>query len=355
MLRLAVHRSVERPPHYPAGSNASSALPRVRGGDGLAGRRDRRRAAARALLRRLDHRLGEHDRDRPRGAVDRLLARRAAGRPPPEHARAVPAGPARRGAARPRAVRRATRCSTSAVDAFDDDLRRRRSSARCSGCSSWWPCRCSCSGRSRRGRSGSRSTRSRRPATVAGRLYAISTAGSLLGTLLSALLLIPLVGHAAHLPDLRARDRARRRVWGLRPLGRWALAPRGVAVLIALPLGHDQGRHGRSGRVIHEAETEYQYARVIEDDDGDAELELNEGQAIHSLCPAGHRAHRRLLGRLTSCCRSRAATKRRGAWRSSATRRAPSRALRASSSPIRASTASRSTPSCPRSGAATSA
>ena len=47
--------------------------------------------------------------------------------------------------------------------------------------------------------------------TVAGRLYALSTAGSLVGTLLSALLLIPLVGHAAHVPHLRARDRPDRR------------------------------------------------------------------------------------------------------------------------------------------------
>ena len=45
---------------------------------------------------------------------------------------------------------------------------------------------------------------------VAGRLYAISTLGSLVGTFLSALVLIPLVGHAAHLPGLRAGAGARR-------------------------------------------------------------------------------------------------------------------------------------------------
>jgi spermidine synthase len=37
------------------------------------------------------------------------------------------------------------------------------------------------------------------------------------------------------------------------------------------------------GRVIHEAETEYQYARVIEYPDGHRTLELNEGQAQHSI------------------------------------------------------------------------
>ena len=43
---------------------------------------------------------------------------------------------------------------------------------------------------------------------VAGRLYALSTAGSLAGTLLSALRAYPAGGHPPHVPDLRARDRA---------------------------------------------------------------------------------------------------------------------------------------------------
>jgi hypothetical protein len=34
--------------------------------------------------------------------------------------------------------------------------------------------------------------------------------------------------------------------------------------------------------VIHEAETLYQYARVVQLDNGVRRLELNEGQAIHS-------------------------------------------------------------------------
>jgi gluconokinase len=42
---------------------------------------------------------------------------------------------------------------------------------------------------------------------------------------------------------------------------------------------------GTSGalRVLYETETPYQYARVVEQEDGDRLLELNEGQAIHSL------------------------------------------------------------------------
>ena len=59
---------------------------------GVAGRRDRRGAPDGAVLRRLDDRVGEHDRDRAGGAVGRLLAGRAARRPPPRPARAVPAG-----------------------------------------------------------------------------------------------------------------------------------------------------------------------------------------------------------------------------------------------------------------------
>src|ERR671917_34603 len=117
--------------------------------------------------------------------------------------------------------------------------------------------------------------------TVAGRLYALSTAGSLLGTLVSALLLIPLVGtHRTFL--IFALAIAVTAVTGLRPLRRWALAPAAIAVLIALPVGTLKAKT-EDGRVIHEAETEYQYARVIEEDDGTRLLELNEGQAQHSV------------------------------------------------------------------------
>jgi spermidine synthase len=95
---------------------------------------------------------------------------------------------------------------------------------------------------------------------VAGRLYALSTAGSLVGTLMSALVLIPAVGT--------------RRTFLI-----FALA---IALAMLIPIGTLKAQTG-SGRVIHEADTEYQYARVIERDDGSRRLELNEGQAVHSL------------------------------------------------------------------------
>jgi predicted membrane-bound spermidine synthase len=121
--------------------------------------------------------------------------------------------------------------------------------------------------------------------TVAGRLYALSTAGSLVGTLVSALLLIPLVGTRRTFL-IFALAIAVVAVWGLRPLRRWALAPAAIAVLIALPVGTLKAKTEDGGRVIHEAETEYQYARVIEYPDGSRTLELNEGQADHSRCRA---------------------------------------------------------------------
>jgi spermidine synthase len=113
---------------------------------------------------------------------------------------------------------------------------------------------------------------------TAGRMYAISTVGSLVGTFASALLLIPLVGtqrtfltFALALAVVSALGLGRR----------YALAPLAVAALLALPVGTIKATG--EGRVIYETETEYQYARVIDYADGVRRLELNEGQAIHSL------------------------------------------------------------------------
>jgi spermidine synthase len=117
--------------------------------------------------------------------------------------------------------------------------------------------------------------------TIAGRLYALSTAGSLVGTLVSALLLIPLVGTRRTFL-IFALSISLVAVAGLRPLRRYALAPGAIAVLIALPVGTLKAQTD-SGRVIFETETAYQYARVVERPDGKRQLELNEGQAVHSV------------------------------------------------------------------------
>ncbi len=121
---------------------------------------------------------------------------------------------------------------------------------------------------------------------VAGRLYAIGTIGSLTGTFLSALLLIPLVGTQRTflifslvlalvvLPALGRR-------WSL-----GAAVAAGIAVAMVIPVGATKAVTA-SGEVIWERETEYQYARVIEEPDGDRILELNEGQAVHSVWREG--------------------------------------------------------------------
>jgi spermidine synthase len=117
--------------------------------------------------------------------------------------------------------------------------------------------------------------------TVAGRLYALSTAGSLVGTLASALLFIPLVGTRRTFL-IFALAISVVAVLGLRPVRRYALAPALIAALIALPVGTLKARSDL-GRVTYETETEYQYARVVEARDGTRYLELNEGVAQHSI------------------------------------------------------------------------
>jgi spermidine synthase len=120
-----------------------------------------------------------------------------------------------------------------------------------------------------------------RSGEVAGRLYAISTVGSLVGTFLAALLLIPAVGTQRTFLCFALAVAIVAAV-GLR--GRALLAPVAVAALLALPVGVIKATEGGGGaRVVHEADTTYQYARVVEYPDGERHLELNEGQAIHSV------------------------------------------------------------------------
>ncbi|HEV7562682.1 MAG TPA: fused MFS/spermidine synthase [Solirubrobacterales bacterium] len=121
-----------------------------------------------------------------------------------------------------------------------------------------------------------------RSGEVVGRLYAISTAGSLLGTMLSALLLIPLLGtqrtfivFALALAVVAALG------IGWRALA----APAALALVLALPVGTIKATG--EGRVLYETETTHQYARVVEREDGTRVLELNEGQAVHSLYRPG--------------------------------------------------------------------
>lgn len=120
--------------------------------------------------------------------------------------------------------------------------------------------------------------------TTTGRLYAIGTLGSLVGTFSASLLLIPYVGtrrtfliFSLSLVLLSLLGTKRRWLGGLAALL--------VIGLIALPVQVTKG--GSAGdRLLKEVETEYQYASVLKRDDR-LLLELNEGQALHSVYTRG--------------------------------------------------------------------
>ncbi|MET0305609.1 MAG: fused MFS/spermidine synthase [Solirubrobacterales bacterium] len=117
---------------------------------------------------------------------------------------------------------------------------------------------------------------------VVGRLYAISTAGSLCGTMIAALLLIPMLGTQRTFLVF-ALALALVAVAGLG--WRFAALPAALALAILAPVGTIKAVD--TGTVLYEAETTHQYARVVERDDGSRVLELNEGQAVHSLYRPG--------------------------------------------------------------------
>jgi spermidine synthase len=113
---------------------------------------------------------------------------------------------------------------------------------------------------------------------VAGRLYAVSTVGSLVGVFLVALWAIEAIGTQRTFIVLAAVPAA---VAAAGLGARWLLVPAALAAALALPAGAT--KPVEDGRVLFETETPYQYARVVEEPDGSRRLELNEGQAIHSL------------------------------------------------------------------------
>ncbi|MCW3063272.1 MAG: Spermine synthase, partial [Solirubrobacterales bacterium] len=118
---------------------------------------------------------------------------------------------------------------------------------------------------------------------ISGGLYALSTAGSLAGTFLAALVLVPFAGtHRTFLAFALALTLVACAGLGPRAL----LASIVVAGLLVLPPGSIR-TSASDGRVIYETETPYQYARVLLDTDGTRRLELNEGLAVHSIYKPG--------------------------------------------------------------------
>jgi spermidine synthase len=116
--------------------------------------------------------------------------------------------------------------------------------------------------------------------TVTGRLYAVSTTGSLVGTFASALLLIPLIGtHRTFLVFALALAVVAAPGAGSRAL---LAVPVAIAGLLLVP-PPAIGASVAGARVIYSTETPYQYARVLQFASGERWLQLNEGVAVHSL------------------------------------------------------------------------
>jgi spermidine synthase len=115
---------------------------------------------------------------------------------------------------------------------------------------------------------------------VAGRLYALSTAGSLLGAFLPALVTIPLVGTQRTLiGSAVVLAAASAPLLGRRSL----VAAVAVGVLLAVPPGVVKQSEGE---ILFERESRYQFVQVVERD-GVRRLYLNEGIAVHSLYRPG--------------------------------------------------------------------
>jgi spermidine synthase len=110
---------------------------------------------------------------------------------------------------------------------------------------------------------------------LAGRVYALSTAGSLLGTFLSALVAIPAIGTQRTLLCSAAVLALTSSIL----LGRRSLL---VAVAIAALLAVPPGAVKASPGLIYEHESRYQFIQVRERD-GVRRLYLNEGVAVHSV------------------------------------------------------------------------
>lgn len=127
----------------------------------------------------------------------------------------------------------------------------------------------------------------RRPAeagTISGRIYAISTLGSFVGTFIPVLVLIPIIGTTRTFLafSLFLTLVAIAGLWldgGWRAALTWAWMPLVLAALAALGAG--RGVKASAGQ-IYEAETAYNYVQVLEID-GYRYLRLNDGQGVHSM------------------------------------------------------------------------
>jgi spermidine synthase len=115
----------------------------------------------------------------------------------------------------------------------------------------------------------------REAGSVAGRLYALSTVGSLLGTFMSALVAIPAIGTRRTLLGAAVLVA----LPGAALIGRrWLVVAAAIAALLAVPTGAVRAEPG----LIYEHESRYQFIHVTEQH-GVRRLYLNEGLAVHSI------------------------------------------------------------------------
>ena len=115
---------------------------------------------------------------------------------------------------------------------------------------------------------------------TAGAVYALSTAGSILGTFLPVFWFIPTYGTRPTLVGFSVALLVMS-VAGLWPRRR-LFALGGAAVIIAAVLMPSGIKPPESGRLLYEKESPYQYIQVVQEGTR-TELVLNEGQAIHSI------------------------------------------------------------------------
>lgn len=120
--------------------------------------------------------------------------------------------------------------------------------------------------------------------SVSGKIYAISTLGSFIGTFVPVLLLIPLVGtfrtfliHGAVL--LFCALGGLKLAEGWRALLKYLWMP---FVIVGLFFLVNTGKDKNSAGMIYETESAYNYIQVLEQD-GYHMLRLNEGQGVHSM------------------------------------------------------------------------
>ncbi|MDX6552999.1 MAG: hypothetical protein QOH74_1487 [Gaiellales bacterium] len=115
-----------------------------------------------------------------------------------------------------------------------------------------------------------------RAGEVAGRMYALSTAGSIIGTFLPVVVLIPWIGTRRTM----LATAALLAVVAVPALGRrYVLVPVAIGALALLPPGLVKPGNG----VLFEGESPYQFIQVVQKSDGTRVLHLNEGWAEHSV------------------------------------------------------------------------